>query len=153
MLQTPRGGWTKESLAAFGLSWPPDQGWLENLSRNDEAWLYSNPRPNYALGTSLCYWCKTWERSPFTDGPKPEGTSEYHHWFAVNNRIRVESVGSIEGTKITEVDTRIEPRMIARIHGTNTGSYDIEAQIKGGSREWKRVPSWDARVRDILEGK
>jgi hypothetical protein len=110
-----------------------------------DAWLYSNPRPNYALGTSLCYWRKAWERSPFTDGPKPEGTSEYHHWFKQGG-VTVASKSSFGGSEG-------EPRMVARIHGKNFGAYDIEKQIAGGSREWKRVPSWDARVRSILEGK
>lgn len=32
-----------------------------------QAWLYSNYRSNYALGTSLCYWRKTWEKKPFAD--------------------------------------------------------------------------------------
>jgi len=126
-----------------------------STSRPGEAWLYSNPRPNYALGTSLCYWRKTWERSPFTDGPKPEGISEYHHWFAVNNRIRVEAITSMGHPKCQartgEYCSDPSPRMVARIHGLNTGSYDIEEQIKSGSREWERVPSWDARVAEILK--
>jgi hypothetical protein len=107
-----------------------------------DAWLYSNPRPNYALGTSLCYWRKAWERSPFTDGPKPEGTSEYHHWFKQGG-VTVASKSSFGGSEG-------EPRMVARIHGKNFGAYDIEKQIASGSREWKRVPAWDARVREIL---
>lgn len=128
-----------------------------------EAWLYSNPRPNYALGTSLMYWRKTWEQSPFTDGPKPGGTSEYHHWFGPGSGVRVAAVSAQGVVTITNwgppVNQRTygncgeEPRMIARIHGGNTGQYDLENLIASGSEEWKRVPAWDNRVRDILEGK
>jgi hypothetical protein len=125
------------------------------------AWMYSNPRPNYALGTSLCYWRKTWERSPFTDGPKPEGTSEYHHWFKQGGGVRVQAVSGLGSIRIVEegppsyrrtcgIVQDESPRMIARIHGKNFGAYDIEKQIAGGSREWKRVPAWDARLREIL---
>jgi hypothetical protein len=30
-LQTPAGGWTEESLASLGVSWPPKKGWLKEL--------------------------------------------------------------------------------------------------------------------------
>lgn len=122
-----------------------------------EAWLYSNPRPNYALGTSLCYWRKTWECSPFTDGPKPNGTSEYHHWFALNSGVRVHGVTSFGGdislppSVVPPEHDGYAPRMIARIHGGNTGQYDLEKLIAGGSREWKRAANWDTRVAEILK--
>ena len=35
--KTPRGGWTKETLAAWGVSWPPPRGWKQRLvSGGDE---------------------------------------------------------------------------------------------------------------------
>lgn len=29
--KTPEGGWTKEQLAKWGVSWPPPKGWKEAL--------------------------------------------------------------------------------------------------------------------------
>lgn len=31
--RTPRGGWTREQLAAWGVSWPPPKGWRKALLR------------------------------------------------------------------------------------------------------------------------
>lgn len=28
---TPRGGWTKEQLAKWGIPWPPPRGWKKKL--------------------------------------------------------------------------------------------------------------------------
>lgn len=156
-----------EQVALLKASGADAVGYSEMLfERHGEAWLYSNPRPNYALGTSLCFWRKTWERSPFTDGPKAGGTSEYHHWFGPGSGVRVESIsamgkvtywkeGDAWGTTDYGVDSQWqEPRMIARIHGQHqSGQYDLQRLIEEGSQEWKLVPAWDSRVRDILEGK
>ncbi len=30
-LKTERGGWTKESIASLGVSWPPKKGWKKKL--------------------------------------------------------------------------------------------------------------------------
>lgn len=29
--QTPAGGWTKETLTAWGVAWPPPSGWIDRL--------------------------------------------------------------------------------------------------------------------------
>lgn len=29
--RTPNGGWTKETLKSWGVSWPPKKGWREKL--------------------------------------------------------------------------------------------------------------------------
>lgn len=29
--RTPAGGWTKETLAAWGVEWPPQKGWKAEL--------------------------------------------------------------------------------------------------------------------------
>ncbi|UFS65174.1 hypothetical protein LO749_00975 [Paracoccus denitrificans] len=29
--KTPNGGWTRETLAAWGVSWPPPKGWKAKL--------------------------------------------------------------------------------------------------------------------------
>jgi hypothetical protein len=32
-LQTPGGGWTRETLEGWGVPWPPPQGWKEHILR------------------------------------------------------------------------------------------------------------------------
>jgi hypothetical protein len=108
------------------------------------AWLYTATlgcAP--ALGTSLCYWRKTWEKQKFEDAPHPNrGGSEYGNWLKALNCKAVSAIAYPE-----------VPRMIARIHAGNAGrtSYDLEKLIAGGSKEWKRVPEWDERVKRILQ--
>ncbi len=29
--RTPKGGWTREQLAQWGVSWPPPKGWMDKL--------------------------------------------------------------------------------------------------------------------------
>ena len=31
--QTPKGGWTKDTLAEWGIPWPPPKGWKKGLLR------------------------------------------------------------------------------------------------------------------------
>lgn len=33
--KTPNGGYTKEQLAAVGVSWPPQQGWIKRILGNE----------------------------------------------------------------------------------------------------------------------
>jgi len=33
--RTLSGGWTKETLAEWGVSWPPQKGWKERLINED----------------------------------------------------------------------------------------------------------------------
>lgn len=35
--QTPAGGWTRETLAKWGVSWPPRKGWRQRLERLQQA--------------------------------------------------------------------------------------------------------------------
>lgn len=35
--RTPAGGWTRETLAGWGVPWPPPSGWREGLRRSYEA--------------------------------------------------------------------------------------------------------------------
>lgn len=30
--KTPKGGWTKAQLAAWGVSWPPEKGWRQRIT-------------------------------------------------------------------------------------------------------------------------
>lgn len=32
---TPRGGWTKDQLAQWGVPWPPPKGWRQALERGE----------------------------------------------------------------------------------------------------------------------
>ena len=105
----------------------------------NEAWLYSHHRADHALGTSLCYWRRTWERKPFADLPKgPGGTGEDHQW---REGLKVVSQTALGGPSLSDDDA---PRMIASIHGGNSSkAYDLETLIARGSKEWRRVPEWD----------
>ncbi len=109
-----------------------------------QAWLYSNTKPpGYALGTSLCYWRKTWEQHHFAN--ETQGVED--HWLREKNVVSVSSLCAPG-----KDPTFQEPRMIARIHSGNTSNgYRLEEYVAAGSKEWKRVPEWDARVRELLE--
>jgi glycosyltransferase involved in cell wall biosynthesis len=107
------------------------------IARKSEAWLYRAAIPNYAIGTSMCYWRETWQRNPFSD--QPEGCDDLH-WF--NNRVKISSVPSVWMDPAVEV----APRMIASIHGGNTC-----AKIDAGAREWTRVPEWDAYCQETMK--
>ena len=102
-----------------------------------EAWLYSNPDPRYCLGTSLCYWRKTWERKPF------DATSQG------------EDIRFCTGLKCVGVSSFLgEPRMVARIHGGNTSTAyrpELMAAIERQGGEWKRLPEWDSYCRGVCE--
>lgn len=117
-----------------------------------EAWLYRNPDPHYALGTSLCYWRKTWERKPF------EATSQGEDERFIRG-LKVESRSSIiRGLMPVEygpttgeympLPVNAGPRMIARIHSGNTSTaYRPEAMLRESQKRngmWKRVPAWDS---------
>jgi len=112
------------------------------------AWLYSQSRKHYCVGTSLCYWRRVWERRPFEDLPKPGGgTGEDTKWLEGVSSLGVSAQG---GTTAVDGDG-IEPRMIATIHWANTNAANYRECLAGNSPQWKRVPEWDARVRAIME--
>lgn len=108
-----------------------------------QAWLYSNPNPSYALGTSLAYWRKTWERKPFEAVNAGEDT----RWIT---GLKVETKSSIPARSRIGYD----PRMIARIHAGNTSkAYDpaVMRAVERQGGEWKRVPKWDSYCRSTME--
>jgi len=110
-----------------------------------EAWLYSNADPRYCLGTSLCYWRKTWERKPFQATSQGED-----HLFTLGLKCVGISANPIDDDPPMHPDE--QPRMIARIHAGNTSNaYDPADMWKAS--EWKRVPEWDSHARLIMEGK
>ena len=126
-----------------------------------EAWIYSNPDPRYALGTSLCYWRKTWERKPFEATSNGEDTKFITGLNCVGKSSfpgeppeTAKRRGLPDGSTVMKYDID-EPRMIARIHAGNTSNQyaqnllDISNRVKGGP--WRRVPEWDAYTRSIME--
>jgi glycosyltransferase involved in cell wall biosynthesis len=116
-----------------------------------EAWLYSNTKPPaYALGTSLCFWRKTWERHQFAH--ETQGVED--HWLREKKLVSVTSLGgdvrAQDGSYCLQMGNA-QPRMVARIHGGNTSNgYKLEEYVSRGSKEWQRVPEWDDKVRGIL---
>ena len=112
-----------------------------------EAWLYRNTDPHYALGTSLCYWRKTWERKPF------EATSQGEDLRFIAG-LKVSAVSAIPVLSgdwwkvLAEHGYADAPRMIARIHPGNTSTaYRPEAMLRESQKRngmWKRVAEWDS---------
>jgi glycosyltransferase involved in cell wall biosynthesis len=104
-----------------------------------EAWLYRSTEPNYALGTSLCYWRKTWERKPF------EATSqgEDRKFLMSAPALKCVAISANPVDDDPPLHCNEQPRMIARIHPGNTSQvydpvYMRVVEKQGG--EWKRVP-------------
>ena len=124
------------------LFWDTRPGVQDGMDALNTAWLYLGPQK--ALGTSLCYWRKTWQRKPFLDQPRPGFASgEDTDWIKGLNLVSVSSLVESEQDRIGY----ITPRMIARIHGKNTsGSY----KLMEGSTSWRRVPEWDSYCRGVF---
>jgi len=107
-----------------------------------EAWLYTGE----ILGTSLCYWRRTWERKPFRTDVK---RGEDLHFVAGLSVKAVSSIpdGPRPGWPLSCRDDFGEsPRMIAGIHGGNTGDH-----IAPGKQEWKRALEWDSYCRETMK--
>ena len=106
------------------------------------AWLFTSPNPRYCLGTSLCYWRKTWERRPFENRDQAEDT-------IFVSRVKATAVSSVCGLVNWEngpsYDDFEAPRMVASIHGQNTAS-----KIEPGRAEWQRTPGWDNYCREVM---
>jgi glycosyltransferase involved in cell wall biosynthesis len=113
----------------------------------NEAWLYRSQSPKpYALGTSLCYWRKTWEAKPFPAVIQPHNPSvnwgEDYEWC---RGLKIESQSSFR-PQDHGWDFDESPRMIASIHGGNTSP----AYQKLECPEWTRVPAWDEYAREAM---
>ncbi len=125
-----------------------------------EAWLYTETAASYCLGTSLCYWRKTWEARPFPDLPKVRGgKGEDTEWLRGVDALGVSMLGGAlanapmanERTKDRPLGPNlgygIAPRMIASIHGGNTSTqYEHIAQ----SHNWLRAQLWDSYCRERM---
>ncbi|MES2393496.1 MAG: LuxR C-terminal-related transcriptional regulator [Acidobacteriota bacterium] len=107
------------------------------LIQDNEAYLYRNPNPSYAIGASLAYWRRTWQSKPFPDVSNGEDTV----WLS---GLKVCGVSGMEP----------DPRLICRIHGKNTSQKAYDALISAPKCEqveaqWKRVPEWDSYCRKV----
>ena len=121
------------------------------------AWLYTGPSDQYCLGTSMCYWRKTWERNPFAD---TNAGCDDLYWHG--RGLRMVAYPASGGMKCEPVEiertpgaswrefepgpiTYTDPRMVAAIHGSNTC-----AAIDPTSTDWRRAPEWDAYCRERM---
>ncbi len=140
-----RGGWIFDEANAS----KPGNSWPEDVHRREgEAWLYTSPKSDVALGGTLAYWRRTWERKRFADVRHGEDTL----W---QTGMRVKAVSGL-GTKCGECHSescdhpgiRIsgDPRFIAAIHGSNTSSV-----ITPTVRDWKRMPGRDEECGRLMQ--
>ena len=137
--------------------------------RESQAWLYSHAHPSYIVGTSLCYWRRTWERRPFKDLPKGNSIGEDTEFINGLDTLGVTTFHGQpweivlcacghkyprSGAPCSQCHTYPDdgPRMIASIHGGNSsGGYDFKRLAAEGSRNWKRVPEWDEHCRERMK--
>jgi hypothetical protein len=126
-----------EQVALLQSSGAEVVGYNELLfERFGEAWLFSRTSGSYAVGASLCYWRKTWEKRKFRD------ISQSEDWHFIQEL----NVCAVSAQVRASNRAPVEPRLIQRIHGRN--SSNSYAELKPPS--WKRVPEWDSRMRSIL---
>lgn len=119
------------------------------INGTGEAWLYRGA----ILGTSMCYWRETWERSPFRAG----GQHNEDYGFALDvaaaggKQVCVSAVPqSIEVAKRLAFPEG--PRMIARIHTGNAANAAYNrSQMLAYPQHWSRVPQWDKYCASVME--
>jgi len=116
--------------------------------RYDEAWLYRQDDPRFAIGASFMYRRELWEKHPFPDAPH----EDYRWWLTPevsNNCMGVSSVVPREVWRDssepqawqTQIDDCGEPRMICQIHGANTEQIPREVMLAGDV--WRRASEFD----------
>jgi hypothetical protein len=105
-----------------------------------ETWLYDRNVKNYAVGTSLCYWRKTWSGARFLPLPTMVGgTSEDTEFLKM-----VDCRGEAGFSNVT-----MSPRLIARIHPGNTQYYGTD--LLEASASWSRFPAMDRFCAEAME--
>lgn len=101
-----------------------------------EVWRY-NGYPGYAIGTSLMYWCSTWEKRHFPEIHIGEDTE-----FCSDRRIV-----SVDGYGTT-IDP---PMMIARIHAGSTSMRNMERFRSGADHVFTLIEgSAAAQARELI---
>lgn len=110
----------------------------ESYTDSGSALLYSNRDPRYCLGTSLCYWRKTWERKPF----RATSSGEDFHFCEGLHTLSSTSMPQYHPYLHGSIPD-IEPRLIARIHAGNTSKNyaDCDSEQSPG---WRRAPEWNS---------
>ncbi len=159
------------------LFWREADRFASNYFHAPRAYLYTNTDPTFCLGTSMCYWRKTWERQPFSErnGPNPRERGEDREFLRGIKSVGVPSLRGISmrrtlvdetrsgqfggpaddhkrylpGIMEPQADGPCEPRMIARIHSGNARHYTED--LLRNSTSWRRAPEWDANCRSIME--
>ncbi len=128
-----------------------------------EAWLYTHPRT--PVGSSLCYWRKTWERKPFQNTSHGEDEIFCRDLKCVAIGACGEPFHKVDDLSIwknapsferamdlikhnPEHAERFSPRMVCRIHAGNT-SPNYQG-IERAEQNWKRVPAWDDYCRKVM---
>ena len=103
----------------------------------------------YALGTSLLYWRRTWERIKFDDPgleraqAERAGAGEDNRWIKKINCLGVKGVEQVVGK---DIFPDWQPRMIAEIHGGNL--VQQPGDLAGDN--FTQVPEWDGYCRDRM---
>ena len=98
-----------------------------------EAWLYTGAA-HEPCGTSLAFWRTTWQRHHFAED-RTRGED-----LAFCREVGFRKIKSVSG-----IGEDGEPRLIATAHAGNG------IRIKCEGPNWKRVPQFDQRCREIME--
>ena len=102
---------------------------LDSRQGKMNAWEYDYQRGDRALGTSLVYWRRTWERNIFDE-----------------NRTAGEDTVWASQVATRGLNGVCEPLLIAEVHGRNTSPvYTVfDHHVKHHQPEWRRAPEFDA---------
>jgi glycosyltransferase involved in cell wall biosynthesis len=124
----------QEQIDFLIASGAPIVGYRDMLIRDERpkppvTWRFRGGSPGAALGSSLCYWRESWLNRPFPRLHTGEDTT----WQL---RFTVQTMSSLEQ----------EPRMVATVHGQNTG-----LEIAPGFKEWSKAPQWDHYAAEVLK--
>ncbi len=101
-----------------------------------EAWLYTSTSQNEAIGSSLCYWRKTWERKPFQPTSQGEDAA-----FQIG--LKVKAISSLPFMR--RFPSLKDPLLLCRIHSGNTSNSYTAENMRAA--EWRRVVEWDGYCR------
>lgn len=105
------------------------------VPRMTPVWEYDYRRGDQALGTSLVYWRRTWEKQAF-----------------VENRVSGEDTEWVKAVGVRGLNGVCEPLLIAEVHGANTSPvYSVFDDHKPHHQpEWRRAPEFDSYCREKL---
>lgn len=91
--------------------------WRE-MKDGGQAWRYRDNRSKqlpYAIGASLCYWRRVWEKKKFAKAPRNAAATGEDSIFI--DGLNCKGVSSLEGPN------GVFPRMVCRIHASNSMDY------------------------------